>query len=106
LPTAESCTLAQGATISSTEHADARERAGGGAGATIREQARVFEQISGQQRAEMLDRLARLRAELAGLIAQSEARAGGSEPLAEAGRLCAEGYVVLVPSLPKSAASC
>ena len=63
----------------------------------IREQARVFEQVSGLQRTETLDHLAPLRAELAGLLAKSEEQAGKSKPLAEAKRLCADGAVIVAP---------
>jgi CHAT domain-containing protein len=65
----------------------------------IREQSRLLQRVEGMERAGVLDRLARLRGELAGLIALSEARTGRGDALAQAGRICADGGIVVAPIL-------
>ena len=63
----------------------------------IREQSRTLDQVGGVERTRVLDRLAGLRTELSGLIAVSDERVGKSDAMAQAGRICADGSIILAP---------
>ena len=63
----------------------------------IREQSRALDQVDGTERSKVLDKLANLRIELSGLIALSNERSGKSDAMVQAGRICADGSIILAP---------